>query len=223
MKKILRRTKREISAGLTLVQKAQGLTIVDIIEPRKEQTPEEKYFNGDIIRRTKEEIGGGLTLEEKRQGKTLEQKKEGIVSSKRASVAHSPTKEDLDRMKDKLIPVEVKEIIYKDAEELDADQYDWKGDSKVVINNEIKYIKEIVFVEKGKNKNLVQDIIKNELYKCQREWLEVVMDEKFRFSDVEKLGKQGWNFAYTHCPSVFKEGDTKKYPDIMLFSRVKTK
>lgn len=220
MKKILRRTKREISAGLTLVQKAKGLTIVDITEPKKEQTPEEKYFNGDIIRRTKEEIGEGLTLEEKRQGKTLEQKRAEVGSGKTVPAVHSPSKEDFDRMKDKLSPIEVKKVVYKDKEELDEDQYDWKGDSKIVIKDEIKYIKEIVFVEKGKNKKLVQDIIKNELHKCQREWLEVVMDEKFRFSDVEKLGKQGWNFAYTHCPSVFKEGDTKKYPDIMLFSKV---
>ena len=220
----VRRTKEEIAAGLTVKQKSNGLGIADlIVEPVRVETKEQKYYSGKRIRRTLEEKEAGLTLDEKRMGKTLEEKlsehiKNSSISSK------GPTKEALEKMNDDLEPVEVKSLTYKDKTEIDKNQHDWKGDTKLVINKEIEYIKEIVFVEEGKNKKLVRDIIKNELYKCKREWKQIKMDKSFGSVDLNKLGDKGWTYAFILSPSIFNDSkDLIKYPDIMYLHRVKPK
>ena len=44
----------------------------------------------------------------------------------------------------------------------------------------------------------VQQIIKAELDKCAWEWKQVDLDNKFRISQLNRLGKEGWRFAFIH-------------------------
>jgi hypothetical protein len=72
-------------------------------------------------------------------------------------------------------------------------------------------------IETDNNRKELKNLIKAELEKCTWEWMYVDLDIKFKVTDLEKYGKQGWKLAFIHDYKLLDS--TSKKQIVLCFQR----
>ena len=150
------------------------------------------------IRRTKQEIEAGLTIEDKKAGKTLKD----LIAKKKKTSEYQVTDERYDEETNIRYIYKTKEV-------------------EVEKEVEVPVVKEVRILNGTKQtKKSVQEILDLELEKCIWDWKEVFLDKKFKISMLEKLGKQGWKFAFSLDWKAIKPS-WKDKPETLFFQKAK--
>ena len=81
-------------------------------------------------------------------------------------------------------------------------------------------IKEIrILSEKDGRERTVKEILEEEIGKCNWEWKHVPLDDKFKVTILNTLGKQGWRFAFMTNWKLVNPNSKKM--DELCFQRIK--
>jgi len=181
----VRRSKKEIDAGFPFNLKAKGVRFEDwLIEQKKLESPKPALADKPkkIIRRSKKEIKEGFPLEDKVKGVKFEDWLLGRDLVKKAKQPLSADEEISQRER----PTHKKIVMDIPAETPS------KTNVRVI---EHTYHTEKVIVE-GKNRKelgiMLADLVGKGIY----EWKHVPIDDKFRATRLNELGKEGWKFAF---------------------------
>lgn len=140
-------------------------------------------------RRTQDEISIGMTIEEKRAGMTYEDKLEGRSVSDLKAIKKIPG---------------VKTLSVKSL----------STDDKTNKPTEIVTSKVVIL----KDKKTVQEILNKELEKCSWDWKFVDIDQNFKLSQLTKLGKDDWKFAFIYEPQAVNPNS--KRPSVVCLTKV---
>ncbi len=201
----IRRTLKEIEAGFPLAQKYKGISFEDWQAkqlakpiPEKPLSKEAKQFSGKRIKRTKAEIEAGMPIFAKREGMTLG---EWQAKQKEAQIKADEQNHKIQKTGPKFPdPLPVKQN-HKDS------------------FREVKEVQKIILETKN-NKKEVKALFKEALERCAWEWKRINLDRDFKVSMLDKLGREGWKFAFmVEWPVIMP--NSKKSNEI-LFQRPKT-
>lgn len=117
-----------------------------------------------------------------------------------------------------------KEILDKEKEEKENNVKPIKVEPPVIKERPVfiekQTVKEIRILDKDKEKPL-REIIEEEFANGQWEWKEVPLDKDFKRTELDKLGKAGWKFAFILERDLFDP--TSKKPNVIMLHRLAKK
>ena len=207
IKKRIRRTRKEIEAGMPAEIKAQGVTLKEFL--KKDKKP--LVTKSKRIRRTKEEIDAGMSAEDKRKGLTLEainrRNKKTIETKDKLEKFRKQIKKEDEKKKIKRKKRKTKKYarIKTSLELIDATKKGREGlptrtvfkDRIVEKKVEVPTIKEVRILNGTKSTDkTVQELLQQELNKCKWEWKEVKETDFQGISQLTCLGNKGWKFTH---------------------------
>ena len=162
-------------------------------------------------RLTNAEKEAGLTVDEKKRGITLDDKIKATTSKKRKTLREIGDEViEQEKAKKREVRARKKELNNK-ADRARVLSMNGGTESTPTKNNAKEVIR--VLGTDGTEKS-VHDLILQELGKATWEWKEVPVDKDFRLSLLNKLGKDGWKFAFVRDFPISES--QKKIPSIFL-------
>lgn len=207
-KTIARRTVEEIAAKFPHALKLKGVLFEDWVTDQKNSVTNKNskqkrpavaemvVSEHNILRRTTKEIEAGLPLGMKRDGMTLEAWLERQEKKEKKPI---PEKEKTK---------EVKSEFFSKPKQPDPPP------KKVYVRS----IERIIIQTKD-NEEEIKNLINEAVDQCLWEWKNVPLDNKFKITILDKLGKDGWKFAFIYEPGLIDSKSNK--PDLICFQRPK--
>ena len=172
------------------------------------------------IRRTKAEIEAGVTVEQKK----AQLKEEAAKKAQEAvKAAEEENKQDAQNKKKPRKKKKASETNIEDLPQTSKPLEDsflryTQTPKEPVVKTEI--VKEVRVLNTAGTEKTVQQILNEELKKCTWEWTRLPIVENFKVEQLNKLGKEGWTFAFIFEPNTIKDSWKNKHNEICLY-RVK--